>query len=461
MHKLVASIESTIRKTSRIRISSDVNLQNAGRREALRVVAQGAVFPVGFFISDAAAASSLKNDASMEGVNSIPAKNGLIVRDFGDPWIELLRLLHEAAEVEHSLMIQYLYAAFSVKKSYQKIVGFGAPSSNELLGVAIQEMQHLGKVNQLLVALGATPNLTREDFPYEPQIYPFTFNLEPLSYGSLAKYVWTESPPEATDLDKVKNENDRVFCRDLERALGTDSRPNYIGSLYDSLITVLKELDSLNEKNIPDLQPWITVMHTIKTQGEVEHFRFFKRLFTGVHEGFGGVPDVWNRPVSDPLYPVNQVLVNPTAYRGHDRQIQDPQSLNLAWLGNLHYWIILTLLSEGYSQGSSDYIGLARGHMMGPFWALAKQLSISGAGMPFDPLSIGYSPGLTRQANSRLLSHLLDETNRLEKQLSAALPSDFPENCCRLTIAAISRLEPKVNSTYAPTQPWDDGLAWA
>ena len=30
-----------------------------------------------------------------------------LVRDFHDPYLELLRLLHEASEVEHALMLQY------------------------------------------------------------------------------------------------------------------------------------------------------------------------------------------------------------------------------------------------------------------------------------------------------------------------------------------------------------------
>ncbi len=50
---------------------------------------------------------------------------GLLVRDFADPYIELLRLLREASEIEHALMIQYLYAAFSVKPAYESLVGFG------------------------------------------------------------------------------------------------------------------------------------------------------------------------------------------------------------------------------------------------------------------------------------------------------------------------------------------------
>ena len=41
-----------------------------------------------------------------------------VLRDFNDPYLELLRLLTVAAEIEHGLMVQYLYAGFSVKPVY-------------------------------------------------------------------------------------------------------------------------------------------------------------------------------------------------------------------------------------------------------------------------------------------------------------------------------------------------------
>ena len=110
-----------------------------------------------------------------------------VIRDFADPHLELVRLLREATEIEHALMVQYLYGAYSLKPAYEEIQGFAFPSATHLLGVAIQEMQHLEKVNRMLGDLGAAPNLIRQDFPYESDIYPFPLNLEPLSRASLAK----------------------------------------------------------------------------------------------------------------------------------------------------------------------------------------------------------------------------------------------------------------------------------
>src|SRR3954468_13141288 len=156
-----------------------------------------------------------------------------IVRGFADPYLELVRLLHEASEIEHALLVQYLYGAYSLKPAYAAIRGPAFPSPNSLLGVAIQEMQHLEQVNRMLEALGAAPNLVRQDFPYEPDIYPFELNLERLSPKTLAKYVFAEAPAAALDPDGPANADPATqeFLNRLQTALG-NVEPNPLGSLY-------------------------------------------------------------------------------------------------------------------------------------------------------------------------------------------------------------------------------------
>jgi rubrerythrin len=108
-----------------------------------------------------------------------------IVPVFTDPRLELTRLLREAANIEHALMLQYLFAAFSVKDRYaDELAGGPFDSSKTLMGVAVQEMHHFARVNELLVALRAQPNLDRQDFPIRTGIYPFPLELEPLTPAS-------------------------------------------------------------------------------------------------------------------------------------------------------------------------------------------------------------------------------------------------------------------------------------
>jgi hypothetical protein len=134
--------------------------------------------------------------------------------------------------------VQYLYAAYSLKPQYVGLRGpgtFGVATS--LLGVAIQEMQHLASVNRMLVDLDAAPNLVRQDFPYEPDIYPFPLNLEPLTRESVAKYVYTEASASALDRDGPSNADPatQAFLDELDAALG-GVEPNHLGSLYGMII---------------------------------------------------------------------------------------------------------------------------------------------------------------------------------------------------------------------------------
>jgi Ferritin-like len=426
------------------------------RRQLVRVVLQGAALPV---VGSALGAGSTGAQAAASSSAAATGSTVTVVRDFADPYLELLRLLTVAAEIEHGLMVQYLYCAYSVKPVYQGLVGHGAPSTHDLIGVAVQEMQHLGKVNQLLVALGASPVMIREDFPFEPDIIPFRLRLEPMSRPSLSKYVWCESPPGATDGAKAANAEDKAFCRLLEHTLGKDQRPNFVGDLYDAVMNAVKELAATKEASLPDLNAWLPVLQEIKSEGEDGHYKFFRRTLLGKHEAFGGRPDPWMLPAHDPLYPAYPLPIDPTAYLGHPNHIKDPLAQRLAWLGNLQYWAVLNLLSLGYTVGSQDLIALSRGHMMVPFASLARQLARMGSGMPFDPLGQGYLRTARGGGSVRFIRHLLAEADRLEAQIGKNLPSDYAVGFSKATIAALTQLEPALRVARAPTQPWDDGLA--
>lgn len=359
-----------------------------------------------------------------------------IVRDFDDPQLEVVRLLREASEIEHALLVQYLYAAFSVKPAYPLIMGFGLPNANDLIGVAVQEMQHLDQVNRMLVALGAVPTLARQDFPYEPDIYPFPLNLEPLGPLSLAKYTYTEAPAAALDRDDPANAAARPFLDRLFGVLG-DVRPNHLGSLYGTIIALTQELIDAMPGGSPDLTPWLARLEQIRSQGEDAHFRFFRDVFMGTHRGFAGHPDIWALLPDDPAYPALALPVNPSAFEGHERAIADPAARELAWLGNLQYWVVLALLDRGYRSDDPIAMGLAKAHMTGPLQQLGTHLAGLGAGLPFDPLSMGYELGVDRTAATRLLLALVGEAEALTVRLRDQLPADFAFSQNGDTLAAL------------------------
>ena len=100
------------------------------------------------------------------------------------PRDEAIFLLHTAAEIEHVLMVQYLYAAWSLPRDGPAVVGRWR---RDILQIAREEMAHFASVQNLLRLIGGPLNFDREDFPFRTDFYPFPFRLEPLGRASLAR----------------------------------------------------------------------------------------------------------------------------------------------------------------------------------------------------------------------------------------------------------------------------------
>jgi hypothetical protein len=132
----------------------------------------------------------------------------------------LIMLLTSGAEVEHALMVQYLYAAYSVngdqprKKDREQVEGWRA----SILSVAREEMGHLLTVQNLLVLLGAPISFNREMMPWDHEFYPFPFSLEPLSEKTLQCFIYAEMPRLAAI--KKPRKSYKVMPKLLETAPG-------------------------------------------------------------------------------------------------------------------------------------------------------------------------------------------------------------------------------------------------
>lgn len=357
-----------------------------------------------------------------------------IIRDFSNPYLELIRLLKEAAEIEHDLMVQYLYCAFSLKPAYAEILGNPLPQSSSFMGVIVQEMQHLGAVNRLLVDLGAGPVLTRQDFPYESDIYPFPFELAPMSAVSLAKFTYCEASPAA--LLQAVDGSPRLLDQ-LATTLGSNIAPNHVGHLYDAVIASLGEVKKAGAARV-DFDRWFEDLNHIKSEGEVGHFEFFKSLYRGDHPQLKNVPDVWSLPEADARQPSYRLPLNPTAYVGHPNCIKDPDLRALAWLGNLNYWVMLSLLDSGYRRKSPLETALAQAVMMGPLWSLAKLLPAKGAAIPFDPLSMGFEAGLNSASEQRFTRLMVEEARDFARSIERLLPRDFNVKLYDQLLAAVA-----------------------
>jgi len=110
-------------------------------------------------------------------------------------------LLAEAAQVEHLIMCQYLYASFSLKAGPQD--GLTAEQAaavarwrGVLTGIAIEEMLHLALVFNVMAAIGAAPSLSRPNFPRRSDDLPggVQFRLLPFGTDSLTHFLYLERP---------------------------------------------------------------------------------------------------------------------------------------------------------------------------------------------------------------------------------------------------------------------------
>jgi Ferritin-like len=161
-------------------------------------------------------------------------------------WDWTVFLLQTAAEIEHALMVQYLYAAYSLADG-----GFTGPDAAEkaaltdtwrttIIGIAREEMAHLLTEQNLLLFLGGPLNVEREDFPFRSALYPFPLHLRPLTRDSLATYVAAEMPaaPDVPDINTI-----------VARATNTEGgfHPNRVGRLFATLLAIFDD-----HENLPD-----------------------------------------------------------------------------------------------------------------------------------------------------------------------------------------------------------------
>lgn len=111
-----------------------------------------------------------------------------------EPRDEAVFLLTAAAEIEHALMVQYLFAAYSVRVPATPPQSEPKKIQDVILQITREEMGHFITVQNLLHLIGGPLNFDREHLPYASELYPFRFKLEQLTLPSLAKYVVAESP---------------------------------------------------------------------------------------------------------------------------------------------------------------------------------------------------------------------------------------------------------------------------
>lgn len=169
-------------------------------------------------LADVAHENSLRAAVQQFGSPSVPGKT---------PLEEVQILLAAGAEIEHALLVEYLYAFWSLANT---------AASDAVRVVAIQEMCHLITVQNLLLFTGALPFLERQDQDPNPLLDPFAFTLRPLVKDVLEEFLLAEMPP----FDQM-NDQQKSIMEPIIRAHVSSFHP--VGVLYAQVFWLFQQND--------------------------------------------------------------------------------------------------------------------------------------------------------------------------------------------------------------------------
>ncbi len=207
-------------------------------------------------------------DISSQRLVQIIQETGLpTFKEATSPEEEAILLLEVAAEIEHALLIEYLYSAYSII-SNSGLVDFRKTLTN----IAVQEMGHLITVQNLLLAIGGNVYFERQEESPQSSIDPFVFKLEPFSKLVLAKYLLAEMPliDELTSAEKTEIEQIRK-----EHQLDIQMQANRVGALYLKLYWLFQSSDE------PE-GPWRLSKDMIPIEQRGKHIASLDSAFTSI-----------------------------------------------------------------------------------------------------------------------------------------------------------------------------------
>jgi CDGSH-type Zn-finger protein/uncharacterized Fe-S cluster protein YjdI len=167
--------------------------------------------------------------------------------------------LYEAAELEHTLMCTYLYAAFSLRSGEAEGLSRVEAEAvarwrRTIIDIAIDEMGHLAAVWNITSAIAGVPYFGRDNFPLSPGRLPagIVVKLAPFNPDTLQHFIYLERPLDSTEPEGRGFEPERLFQRGIALPRLTPMPMDYetVGVFYDELGGNLSRFaETIGEKN--------------------------------------------------------------------------------------------------------------------------------------------------------------------------------------------------------------------
>jgi hypothetical protein len=342
----------------------------------------------------------------------------------------LVYALGKAAELEHLVMLQYLFAAFSLKQSIAEGLTPETHAAVDrwrsvLLEISEQEMLHLALVQNLLTAVGAAPRLARPNFPMPAYAFPAGVRIELVPFGeaALRHFAFLERP-DGMAIDDAEGFEAIAQAVALPHDEDDDIVPSLqefdtIGQLYRSILSGLEYLEGR-------LGPERLFVGPPHAQATEEHFRWpelvavtdlasaAQAIETIVEQGEGargewreahfgrllGILDEYLAlkgadPSFEPARPVVAANVRPQPTGVVVPLITDPGTTRAMDLLNVTYEVLLQLLSRyfAHTDESQEQLEVLADVSVGLMYGAIKPLGMVVTTLPVGPDLPGVTAG--------------------------------------------------------------------
>src|SRR4051812_11772628 len=346
---------------------------------------------------------------------------------------ELTYLLSQGAELEHGLMCEYLYAAFSLKTS----AGPGLRADQlvaverwrgMILGIAAEEMLHWAVVQNLLIAVGSAPFVSRPHMPHQAKGYPPGVQVRLLPFGeqALQHFVYLERPEgmEGADAEGFQPAGPPLTPMSPEEVVPRGQEFATVGHLYRSIEQGFAHLaDKLGEDRLfigpafhqadesafrwPDVRP-ITDLEGVNQAIDriVEQGEGARGDWADAHYGrFLAVVEEYRAmraedPAFEPAHPVVAAARRAVEGIEPDVYLSDPVTGGCSDLFNAVYELLLQMIARYFAFGheTAEQRQVLAQTSVGLMFGAVKPLGLLLARLPVGP----DHPGLPAGANFQL-----------------------------------------------------------
>lgn len=297
----------------------------------------------------------------------------------------LIYMLTEAAELEHAICCQYLFAGYSLKQRADEGLTDRQLRSVEkwrqmTFEVARQEMLHLATVNNLLSAVGAAPRVARPNLPQAGRHYPASIVLTLLPFGerALRHFLYLERP-EGINREDAEGLAALAEAEPLMSEEDIVPRPqdfSTVGHLYRSIEQGLRHLvDRHGEKwlfigppraqataehfywpdlkTVTDLESALAAIDIIVEQGEGTRGHWRDAHYGRFLEILGDYLTMRREdPTFEPARPVLPASVRRPADADPTVYVSDPTTAKVLDGFNVAYEILLYVLARFWAAGT-------------------------------------------------------------------------------------------------------------